>query len=108
MNWREAVEWVVILLIIVSWWPRIFFGYGYGYDPMWYHVLTHYLGPLILIFIVLRRWRRMQEGFRYSEEMLKHQQPARPEGKGDKGQGKDSGKPSLPFMPPSDEDSDSR
>lgn len=114
MHWREVVEWIVILLIIVAWWPRIFLGYGHDYDPMWYHVLTHYISPLILIIIVILRWRRMQAGFRYSEEMMKQQQLGRPgpdkDGQ-DAGAGKDAGRPSLPFMPPpteTEDDDDSR
>jgi hypothetical protein len=106
MNRVEVIEWIVIMLVIVSWWPRIFLGYGYNHDPMWYHLLTHYVSPLVLIVIVLRRWRRMQEGFHYSEEMLQHQQMGKPGSESGETQSADGRTPSLPFVPPSASEDD--
>lgn len=109
MKWAEVAEWIVIMLIIVLWWPRIFLGYGYNHDPMWYHILTHYVSPLVLIVIVLRRWRRMQEGFDYSEEMLKHMPGAGSESRHNSdAKSKHGTPPSLPFAPPSDEEDGDR
>ncbi|MFO7947026.1 MAG: hypothetical protein R6V19_09435 [Armatimonadota bacterium] len=69
MSRRELVEWIVILVIIVAWWPRIFLGY----DPLWYHALVYWVSPVILIVIFLQRFRRMQAGFEHSERMIDEQ-----------------------------------
>ncbi|MFP3904738.1 MAG: hypothetical protein ACLFWB_10900 [Armatimonadota bacterium] len=69
MSRRELVEWIAILVIIVAWWPRIFFGY----DPLWYHALVYWVSPIILFVIFLHRFRRMQAGFKHSEEMIEQQ-----------------------------------
>ncbi len=103
MSRRELVEWIVILLIIIAWWPRVFLGY----DPLWYHVLIYYITPVVLILIFLRRFRAMQEGFEYSERMMKAQRPTQPLDS-DLSDVKHKSPPgsSLPFIAPPEEDDD--
>jgi len=74
MSRSELAEWVVIIGIIVAWWPRIFFGY----DPLWYHILIYYFSLPILVIILVRRFRANEAGFRVSEDMLKAQRGGRP------------------------------
>ncbi len=103
MSRRELVEWILIVLIIIAWWPRIFLGY----DPLWYHILIYYLAPLVLILVFVRRFRAMQEGFEYSEQMMKAQRPTQlldPDSSDAKQQSPPSSP--LPFMAPPEEDDD--
>ena len=104
MSRRELVEWILILLIIIAWWPRVFLGY----DPLWYHILIYYLAPVVLILIFVRRFRAMQEGFDYSERMMKAQRPTQTldSGLSDQKQQSPPSSP-LPFMAPPEEDDDS-
>ncbi len=69
MSRDEIIEWVIILLCVVVWWPRLFMNY----DPLWYHVLIYYLVPLALIIIAVRRYRRMKAGLEYSEKVVQSQ-----------------------------------
>lgn len=66
MERRELIEWIVIIAIIVAWWPRIFLGF----DPPWYHALIYYVSPLVLIIIFVGRLRKMQEGLAYSQKVM--------------------------------------
>jgi len=66
MERKELVEWIVILAIIVAWWPHVFLHF----DQLWYHVLIYYVSPLALVYIFVRRLRRMQEGFEYSQKVV--------------------------------------
>jgi len=103
MSRRELVEWILILLIIVAWWPRVFLGY----DPLWYHILIYYLTPVVLILIFVRRFRAMQKGFEYSERMMKAQRPTQPLDS-DLSDAEHNSPPSssIPFMAPPEEDDD--
>ncbi len=69
MERREIIEWIVIIACIVAWWPYLFFRY----DPMWYHVLIFYISPLVLVYILVVRYRRMQEGFEFSRKIVDQQ-----------------------------------
>jgi|WetSurMetagenome_2_1015567.scaffolds.fasta_scaffold1771258_2 hypothetical protein len=73
MEKSEMWEWVIILLCVVGWWPRIFLNY----DPLWYHLLIYYVAPIVLIVIAVRRYRRMKAGLDYSEHMLSGGSPNR-------------------------------
>ena len=72
MERRELIEWVVIIAIILAWWPRIFVGY----DPPWYNVLIYWVSPLVLIYILVIRFRRVQAGLEQSEKILDAQHRA--------------------------------
>lgn len=66
MQRTELIEWIVMIGVIVAWWPRVFMGY----DPLWYHVLVYYVTPLALIVIFVRRYRRMEKGLEYSQKVM--------------------------------------
>ncbi len=72
MERKEIIEWALILLVIVAWWPRIFLDY----DPLWYYVLTQYVSPIVLVVILVRRYRRVQEGLEYSRKIVDAQHQA--------------------------------
>ncbi|MEN6643745.1 MAG: hypothetical protein ABFE08_15000 [Armatimonadia bacterium] len=75
MDRTELIEWIIIIGCIVIWWPDILIRGGYvawGY-PMWYHLLTHYGVPAVLIGIFVRRYRRMQAGLEYSKDVVDSQ-----------------------------------
>lgn len=72
MERHELIEWAVIILVILAWWPKIFLGF----EADWYHVLTHYVSPIVLVIILVRRYRRVQEGFEYSRKIVDAQQQA--------------------------------
>jgi len=57
MSRAEQLEWVLILLALVSLWPYVF-----GYRPLWYRVLL--LGVLaVMVWVAVRRWRRLRSRF---------------------------------------------
>ena len=70
----ELVEWIIIILSVVLWWPRLFLGY----DPLWYHVLSSYAVPIALVVILVRRIRRMKAGLDYSEKVVQSQRYGEP------------------------------
>ncbi|MGC9320013.1 MAG: hypothetical protein ACP5KN_18420 [Armatimonadota bacterium] len=72
MDRGELIEWIIILAIIVAWWPHLFLGYDVG----WYHALIYYISPIVLAVILVRRYRRMQEGFEYSRKIVDAQHQA--------------------------------
>ncbi|MFQ6099425.1 MAG: hypothetical protein ACE5O2_16960 [Armatimonadota bacterium] len=55
MSTREKVEWAVIILGVVAWWPKIFLrDYSFVYHPA-YNFLCYAVVPLALLFIFVRR-----------------------------------------------------
>ncbi len=72
MERNELIEWIVMLLVIVAWWPKIFFNY----DPGWYQVLIYLVTPLTLMAIFAIRYRRVREGFEYSKGIIDAQHKA--------------------------------
>lgn len=72
MERSEIIEWALIILVIVAWWPWIFLGYDAG----WYFILTHYVSPIVLAIILWRRYRRVQKGFAFSRKIVDAQQQA--------------------------------
>jgi len=98
MERNEFIEWIIIILVIVAWWPHIFLGY----DPLWYHILIYYVTPSTLVVILVIRYRRVREGFEYSEQVIKAQHKAA--GRDMLGSPRDQQGGSLPWMgPPADE-----
>lgn len=69
MNRTELIEWIVIMLCVVLWWPRIF----WGYDALLYHLILYYGSPLALILIFVRRYRRVKAGLDYSRSVVDSQ-----------------------------------
>jgi hypothetical protein len=71
----ELIEWIIMILCVLLWFPRIFFGF----NPLWYHLLIYYVEPVALVVIFVRRYRRMKAGFEYSEKVARSQIPGRPD-----------------------------
>jgi len=69
MQRAELWEWIILILCIILWWPRIF----WGFDALLYHILIYYLVPVALLIIFIRRYVRMKEGLKYSEEAARKQ-----------------------------------
>jgi hypothetical protein len=113
MSRRELIEWIVMLVIVVAWWPRIFMGY----DPLWYHILIYYVSPVVLVVIFINRYRNMQAGFQYSEDMMQSEagQPDQEAGESQGGEDAEAAdsqpraeqaRASLPWMQNSEDSSD--
>ena len=55
MSRREKVEWAIIILGIVAWWPKIFLRESdFSHHPL-YNALCYLVIPLVLAFIFVRR-----------------------------------------------------
>ena len=72
MERTELAEWIAMILVLVSWWPKIFLGYS----STWYDLLIYVVGPIVLIAIFVVRYRRVREGFEYSERIIDAQHKA--------------------------------
>lgn len=90
MSKSELAEWLVMILIILVWWPPIFFNWG----PAWYMTGLYAISGVGLMAILIRRLRRMQEGFEVSEQMMRTKIAAEEQARG--------GKPSLDEKQPPD------
>lgn len=77
MERNELIEWIVMILCVIAWWPLIFLNF----NPLWYHLLLYYGTPIVLVIIFIRRHRRMKAGLAYSEQVAKSQIPGRPDEK---------------------------
>lgn len=75
MERSELIEWVVIILCIVAWWPLVFLNFG----PSWYRLLLYGGEPVAMLIILVRRFRRMKAGLEYSEQVARSQVPGRPD-----------------------------
>jgi hypothetical protein len=74
MDRTELIEWIIIILCVVLWWPLMF-----HFNPAWYRTLLYVGEPIVLLVILIRRFRRMKSGFDYSEQVMKSQVPGRPQ-----------------------------
>lgn len=72
MQRNELIEWIVIIVTILAWWPNLFLGYSH---PV-YDVVIYAAVPIVLVVILIRRYRRMQEGFELSRRIVDAQHQA--------------------------------
>ena len=72
---QEFWEWIAMIAIIISWWPRLFLGWGH---PV-YLALIYFVGPVLLVVIFRRRLKRMNEGLDHSKSIIDATQKAREE-----------------------------
>ncbi|MFP4249992.1 MAG: hypothetical protein ACLFU7_10065 [Armatimonadota bacterium] len=72
MRTDELVEQIFMIAVLVGFLFHIFTGY----DPRWFHVALYYVSPVVLAIILVRRYRRMQEGFEYSKKIVDAQHQA--------------------------------
>ena len=61
----ELGEWIVMIGIIVAWWPILFLGWA----PPYYRFPLYAISVVALVIIFLRRLRRTREGLEESERM---------------------------------------
>lgn len=69
MERREIVEQAAMIGIILAWLVRIFTGF----HAIWFHALIYYAAPVVLVWIMVVRWRRMHEGFEFSRRIVDQQ-----------------------------------
>lgn len=67
MSRAELIEWLVMILVIVLWWPLVFTEWG----PQYYRYPLYVFSAVSLVTILVRRVARMQEGFAVSEKMMR-------------------------------------
>lgn len=72
MRRDELVEQLIMIAVLVGFLVYIFTDY----DPRWFHVTLFYVSPVVLIAILIRRYRRLQEGFEYSKKVVDAQHQA--------------------------------
>ena len=63
----EILEWLVMILVIILWWPLLFMGYDW---PVYRVVIS--VGSLVAVGVIfVRRLKRINEGFNESEQMMR-------------------------------------
>jgi len=72
MRRDELIEQIIMIAVIVGFLVHIFTGY----DARWFHVALYYVSPIALAVILVRRYRRMQEGFEFSRKIVDAQHQA--------------------------------
>lgn len=72
MRRDELIEQIIMIAVLVGFLVHIFTGY----DPRWLHIALYYVSPIALAIILVRRYRRMREGFEYSRQIVDAQHAA--------------------------------
>jgi len=90
MSKTELVEWIAMILVIVLWWPMLFFDWA----PAYYRYPLYVVSVVVLLAVFRARLRRLNEGFRVSETMMDARRRAEDAARG--------GKPSLDEKEPPD------
>ncbi len=73
MSRGELAEWLLMIGVIVSWWPLIFLGWS----PLAYRVGLYGGSAIILGVILVRRILRVHEGLMYSRRIIQQQHALR-------------------------------
>ena len=99
MSRSELAEWIVMILVIILWWPVIFLGWA----PRFYQYPLYVFSAVSLLVIFVRRLGRMNEGFRDSEGMMRTKIAAEEQARGGRPSLDEKAPPDvssqLPFMP---------
>ena len=90
MTRSEFIEWLLMLLIIILWWP-VLFG---SWSADWYRWSLTVFSAVTLSVIFVRRLKKVNEGFEMSESMMRARIAAEEQARG--------GKPSLDEKTPPD------
>ncbi len=72
MRTDELVEQIIMIAVLAAFLFHIFTGFS----PRWFHITLYYVSPIVLVVILIRRYRRMQEGFEYSKKIVDAQHQA--------------------------------
>ncbi|MBC7288814.1 MAG: hypothetical protein H5T86_12415 [Armatimonadetes bacterium] len=73
MSRAELAEWILMIAVIVSWWPLIFLGWS----PAVYRITLYVGSSVILGIILVRRMLRLHEAFSYSRRIIQQQHALR-------------------------------
>ncbi len=90
MSRDELIEGIIMLLIIIGFWPVVFLGWF----PDLYKYAYYGISGVLVILIFIRRLARVRAGLKYSHKMRDLQEEA---------QSSDS---PMPFLPPDESDSE--
>lgn len=72
MRRDELIEQLIMIAVLAAFLVHIFTGFS----PQWFYVTLYYVSPIVLVIILVRRYRRMQEGFEYSKKVVDAQHQA--------------------------------
>ncbi len=86
MSRDELIEGIIMLLIIIGFWPVAFLGWF----PDFYKYVYYGISGVLVILIFIRRLARVHAGLKYSRKMRDLQEEAQ------------SGGRPMPFLPPED------
>ena len=86
MSRDELIEGIIMLLIIVGFWPVVFLGWF----PDLYKYVYYGITGVLVILIFIRRLARVHAGLKYSRKMRDLRDQAQ------------SGARPMPFLPPDD------
>lgn len=67
MHRSELIEWIVIMLCVVLFWPILFWS-----APEWYRLGYYLFAVVSMLIIFFRRFARMRAGLKYSEDSSKN------------------------------------
>ena len=87
MEREEWLEWIALIVVILLFWPFIF----WGWFPLPYQIFVYAFSAVVLTVTLYRRIKRVREGLNYSREITDAQQRAAgppPLDSGKKGRGK--------------------
>ncbi len=73
MDRDELWEWIGLLAAIVVWWPGLV-----GWFPAWYRLAVYAFCGVIIVWVGIRRIRRVREGLQYSQEITDYQRRHEP------------------------------
>lgn len=69
MPLAERIEWAVMIVGILLWWPKVFLGGDHPlHDSPVYNTVIYLVVPLALLAVFIRRLRRFLEAMRQQEE----------------------------------------
>ncbi len=72
MRRDELIEQGIMIAILAGFLVHIFAGF----TPEWLRIALYYVSPVVLLVIFYRRYKRMQEGFEYSKNIVDAQHKA--------------------------------
>ena len=90
MSREELIEGIIMILIIIGFWPVAFLGWF----PEAYKYTYYGISGVLVFLIFLRRLARVRAGLKYSRQMRDLRDQA------------ESGGRPMPFMPPEESDSE--
>lgn len=76
MPTAERIEWAVMIVGILLWWPKVFLSADHPlHDSAVYNTVIYVVVPLALVAILIRRLRRFLTAVREQEDEFDRRQP---------------------------------